>query len=97
MPKRWFIYRPGIDEDSFVFFFFRNSHSWSIRDYKYGTAKQRSAHDFPDIRDADAVLEESMCLEPAETMNTNNIAWYQEKIRSLNEKFRYLMEEWLSG
>jgi hypothetical protein len=89
--KRWFIYVPEINTNTFVFFFYRGStgRSWSVRDYASGFPVPRRANEFP--WSADEVLlmahREGCHAVSVEAHPTEDVAWYQGHIRRLNDQY----------
>jgi hypothetical protein len=89
--RRWFIYVPEIDPETFVFFFYKGNtgRSWTLRSYASGFPVPRLAKEFPWT--ADQVLEmarrDGSHAFPAATHTTDDIAWYQEQIRDLNDRY----------
>ncbi len=89
--RRWFIYVPEISPRTFLFFFYRGStgRSWSVRDYSSGFPLPRQASEFSWT--ATEVLgmaqREGSHAIPTEAHPTEDIAWYQERIRNLNDQY----------
>ena len=89
--RRWFIYVPEIDPDTFVFFFYKGNtgRSWSVRDYSTGRPVTRYAKEFNWT--AEQVLEltrraGSYAVPATKAPPTDEAAWYQEQIRALNDR-----------
>jgi len=91
VANRQLVYVPKIEPDTFLFFYFRGGtgRSYSFRDYRWDPPKVTYAETYP--YSANEIQLMARWHFDAEVIPTDNVSYWQEKIRTLNQ--RYLQKE----
>ena len=92
MDELWFLYLPEIEPDTFVLFNTRGGtgRSFSIRDYKDGTARAKYASDFPDLTDKDILAMASKAgfkFAAPKGISVEKVSVWTNRLRELNSKY----------